>query len=145
MSELPRFWTPAFIERFVDAMNHDPDFQKTVADFSETIVFRCLDDPDGKDIAAAYTFDEGYVSAKIEQGDAPAPEIRDAPFDRDTMFARATAPYHVWVKLDKGEMTALGALSSPEYKIEGPKLKIMLNMHIFNAMSEISASIPKTY
>ncbi len=94
---------------------------------------------------AAYHIDEGYVSVDITDDAAPSTVIRDAPFNAREALARATAPYNVWVKLDRGEMTAVGALASPEYVIEGPRLKIMLNMGIFNAMSAVSAGIDKRY
>ncbi|GIV61168.1 MAG: hypothetical protein KatS3mg044_0034 [Rhodothermaceae bacterium] len=145
MSAPPRYWTPAFIERFVDRMNHDPDFQKEIQGFEGAIELRCLDTPDGKDVSATYTFDEGFVSVKVDEDAAPSARLREQPFDRKRLFARATAPYAVWKKLDTGEMTAVGALASPDYRIEGSKMKIMLNMNVFNAMSALAAGIEKTY
>jgi len=146
MADTPRFWSPEFIEAFVEAMNEDPDFAKAAGGFSETIVFRCIDHPDGEDIEAAYQFDDGEVEGvELWSEDSPSSELRNHPFDRKEALARATAPYHVWVKLDKGEMTPLGALTSPDYVIEGPKLKIMANMSVLNGMSAVSRRIPKTY
>ena len=145
MTDRPRYWTPAFVETFVDRMNRDAAFQEAISDFSQTIVLRCLDTPDGKDLSAAYSFDEGYVSVDLEVEEAPSMTLRDAPFDGNQAMARSTATYEVWTQLDKGEMTVLGALTSPDYSIEGPKLKIMMNMGIFNAMNDLAASIEKSY
>lgn len=146
MADIPQFWTPEFIEAFVERMNEDEAFQKAARGFSETIVFRCLDHPSGQDVEAAYAFEGGEVaSVELWMEDAPSDALREAPFDKDAALARATAPYAVWVRLDKGEMTPLGALTSPDYVIEGPKLKIMSNMGVLNGMSAVSRAIPKTY
>jgi putative sterol carrier protein len=146
MPDAPQFWTPEYVEAFVEAMNDDPDFQKAARGFSETIVFRCLDHPTGQDIEAAYAFEDGQVAgAELWMEDAPSQEFRDHPFDKGEAMARATAPYDVWVKLDRGEMTPIGALTSPDYHIDGPKLKIMANMGVMNGMSAVSKRLDKTY
>lgn len=146
MADRPQFWTPEFIEAFVEAMNEDASFQKAARGFSDTIVFRCLDHPAGEDIEASYRFENGEVEGvELWQEDAPSHELRNSPFDKSDGLARATAPYDVWVKLDKGDMTPLGALTSPDYHVEGPKLKIMANMAVLNGMSAVSKRIDKTY
>ena len=146
MADAPRYWTPAFIEAFVEAINDDEDFQHTARKFSDTIIFRCLDTPDGKDIEATYEFDEGeIVSVEIWEEDAPSADLRDDPFNKKTTMARATAPYPVWVKLDKGEMNALQAITSPDYEVEGPKLKIMANIGVLNGMGDVAAKVEKAY
>jgi len=144
MNSLPYFWSRAFIDQFVDQMNHDPSFQKTVAEFSNTVVFRCFDRPDGKDVVAAYHFDEGYVNVEITEVGSTG-EIREVAFDSRSALARASAPYTVWAKLDRGKMTVVGALASPEYVIDGPRFKIMLNIAVFKAMSTLSSRIEKQY
>ena len=146
MADAPLYWSPEFIEAFVEAMNDDSSFQKAARHFSDTVVFRCLDHPSGQDIEAAYTFEGGEVT-DVELWVEPAgdPDFRDDPFDKSTALARATAPYVLWVKLDKGEMTPLAALTSPDYDIEGPKLKIMANMAVLNGMGDVAARLDKTY
>lgn len=142
----PQYWTPEFVEAFVEAMNDDADFQKTAGSFSNTIIFRCLDHPTGQDIEAAYTFEDGEVTdVQLWMEDAGSDDFRDDPFDKSAALARATAPYRIWVKLDKGEMTPLGALTSPDYVIEGPKLKIMSNMGVLNGMGDVASRVEKTY
>lgn len=142
----PQFWTPEYVEAFVEQMNSDPEFAKAARSFDDTIIFRCLDHPSGQDIEASYAIEKGeVVGAELAMEDAPSASFRDEPFDKKAALARATAPYDVWVKLDKGEMTPLGALTSPDYTIEGPKLKIMANMGVLNAMSAASKAVDKTY
>ena len=142
----PRYWTPAFIEVFVEALNDDPGFEKTAHSFTDTIILRCFDTPDAQDVEAAYTFEDGQVvDVDVWMDEAPCLEMRHEPFDKDEAMARATATYDVWKKLDQGEMSVLEALTSPDYKVEGPKLKILANITIFNRMNAVSAAVDKTY
>lgn len=146
MSDTPRYWTPAFVEQFVEALNTDAEFQRTAGSFSNTIILRCLDTPDGEDISAAYTFEDGeVVDVDLWIDDAPSDDLRNDPFDRDHALARATAPYDVWVKMDKGEMGVVQALSSPDYTIEGSTIKIMSNIGVFRGMNAVAAKVNKTY
>ncbi len=142
----PQYWTPEFVEAYVEALNDDKAFQKAAGSFSNTIVLRCLDHPSGEDVEATYTFENGEVTdVQLWIEDAGDPDFRDDPFDKSLALARATAPYRVWVQLDKGEMTPLAALTSPDYQIEGSKLKIMSNMGVLNGMGEVASRVDKTY
>ena len=145
MPDLPRYWTPAFIDRFVDALNSDPEFQREASRFSDVIVLQCLDAPGGKDVRAAYSIDAGYVTVEVTAEDAPSGRLRDRTFDSSRAMARATAPYGIWKDLDTGTLSVLGALGSPEYHIDGPRLKIMMNLGIMNQMSRVASGVPKTY
>lgn len=147
MSEAaPRFWSPAFVERFVHRLNRDCDFQEAADSFSETLVLRCLNTSTGEDVSATYTFEKGsVVSVDLWIDEAPSEQMRSDPFDEDTTLARVTAPYHQWVKLDKGELGATEALASSEYHIEGPMMRIMVHLNIFRGLSEVASDIDKTY
>lgn len=145
MSEPPLYWTAEQTEQFVDALNRSPEFQKAARKFDDRIVFRCLDHPAGKDIEVVYTIQKGQVTAARTEEDAPSTALRKKPFDKKAAFARTTAPFSVWVKLDKGEMNVLQAIASPDYEVEGPKLKIMTNIGVFNAMSAVASKLPKRY
>lgn len=146
MSDAPRYWTPAFIEAFVEALNTDDDFQRTAGSFSDTIILRCFDTPDDEDITAAYTFEDGQVvDVDLWIDEAPSKEMRDEPFDASNGLARATASYDVWTKLDKGEMNVMQALSSPDYSIEGSMIRIMSNIRVFRGMNAVAAQVDKTY
>jgi len=146
MSEPPRYWTPEFVERFVEALNGDEEFQDTAGAFSKTIELRCLDTPDGEDVSATYSFEEGrVVDVDLWIDDAPSEEMREEPVDKDAVMARATAPYNVWVKMDKGEMGSTEALASPDYQIDGSMMQIMSNMGVFRGMNAVAADVEKTY
>ena len=146
MSDAPAYWSPEFVSAFVDAVNEDERFQKSAASFSDTVVLRCLGTPSGEDVEASYHFEKGEITAvDLWTEDTGDDDFRAAPFDKKAALARATAPYAIWVKLDKGEMNALQALASPEYTVEGPKLKIMANMNVLEGMSRVAANVDKTY
>ncbi len=142
----PRYWTPEFVERFVESVNNDEEFQNTAGAFSETVELRCFDTPDDEDISATYTFDDGQiVDVDLWIDDAPSDQMRDEPVNKDEVMVRATAPYDVWVKMDKGEMGSTEALASPDYEIEGAMMKIMSNMGVFRSLNKVSAHVEKTY
>jgi len=146
MSDTPRYWTPAFIQEFVDALNSDSEFKRTAGSFSNTIELRCLDTPEGDDVTAAYTFDDGkVVDVDLWIDDAPSEQMRNTPLDKSTAMARATAPYDVWVKVDTGEMGVTQALTSPDYTIEGSMMRIMANIGVFQGLNKVAASVDKTY
>lgn len=129
----------------VEELNRDPGFQKAARKFRGTIALRCLGTPEGKDVEAIYEIDRGRVTVRAEFDDAPSTAIRQRPFDKSRLFARTTATYELWVRLDKGEMNVVQAVAHPEYKVEGPKIKIMTNIGVFNAMGAVAARLPKAY
>jgi putative sterol carrier protein len=144
MADLPLYWSAAQTAQYVEALNRDEAFQKAARKFDDTVVFRCFDTPEGTDIEVRYRIQNGRVSETRREERAPSRPLRDAPFDKST-FARTSAPYAVWTKLDKGEMNVLQAIASPEYHLEGSKLKIMANIGVFNAMSAVASRMPKRY
>lgn len=146
MSDTPRYWTPEFVEAYVEAINSDEEFQDTAGSFSETVELRCLDTPEDEDVSATYTFDDGeIVDVDLWIDDAPSDEMREEPVDKDAIMVRATAPYDVWVKMDKGEMGSTEAIASPDYQIEGAMMQIMSNMGVFRGMNKVSANVEKSY
>lgn len=142
----PRYWTPEFVEAFVESINSDDEFQDTAGSFSETVELRCFDTPEGEDVSATYTFEDGeIVDVDLWIDDAPSDQMRDEPVDKDEVMVRATAPYDVWVQMDKGEMGSAEALASPDYEIEGAMMSIMSNMGVFRGMNKVAAHVEKTY
>ncbi len=143
--ELPLYWTESQTAGFVAALNQSAEFQKAARKFDGDIVFRCLDHPDGADIEVVYAIRRGPVTMQWRGEPSPSSALRNAPFDKKRAFARTTAPFSVWVKLDRGEMNVVQAIASPDYHVEGPKLKIMANIGVFNAMSAVASKMPKRY
>lgn len=141
----PLYWSAAFTEAVVKALNGDAKFQKAARKFTQKITLRCLDTPEGEDVAVTYTITNGRVEASRRAEPAPSSALRSAPFDKRAELARTTAPYGLWCRLDKGEMNVLQAIASPDYKLEGPKLKVISNIGVFNAMSAVASALPKRY
>ena len=142
---LPVYWTPGFTDVFIDALSKDPAFQKASRSLEQTIVLRCLDTPRGTDVLVAYQIDRGRVSC-AEFAEEPAPSsLRDRPFDKATTLGRSTAPFDFWVKLDKGEVGVIDVITSPDYQLEGSKLKILRYIKAFARMGDVAKELPKRY
>lgn len=145
-NDAPRYWTPEFVEAFVDSVNNDDEFQDKAGSFSETVELRCLGTPDEEDVSATYAFEDGQiVDVDLWIDDAPSDQMRDEPVDKNEVMVRATAPYDIWVKMDKGEMGSTDALASPDYQIEGAMMKIMSNIGVFRGLNKVAAHVEKTY
>jgi putative sterol carrier protein len=145
MSDAPLYWSDAYTEAFVAKLREDPGFQKASRKFDAKIALRCFDTSEGQDVIATYTIRRGSVERERWAETAPSQAIRNAPFDKNELMARMTAPYRIWCKLDRGEMNVVQALMSPDYVLEGPKHKVMFNIGVFNAMSATASSLPKRY
>ncbi len=145
MSTAPRFWTEPCMTAIAAAFNTSPRFQRAAKSFSETLILRCLDTPDGQDCAASFTFKKGTcIAHDFRSASSPAP-LRREPFDKKRAMIRSTAPYDLWVKLDRGEMNVAQAIVSPSYNVEGSKLKIMRYVGVLTAMNAVVAEVEKTY
>ena len=146
MGDLPRYWTPDFTDVYIEALNADATFRKAAKSMRETIALRCLDTPDGKDCYVEYAIDHGKISvAEWQEEDAPHAGIRNRPFDKKTALARTTAPYDFWTRLDKKEIGVIDVIMSPVYKLEGPKLKVLRYLRVFNRMGDLASDLPKSY
>lgn len=145
MADHARYWTPGFVETFVGDLRTDKSFQRAARNFSDTIVLRCMDTPDGKDVVATYVIDRGSVDVDLQTRDAPWGEMRGEKYDKKRCMARTTAPYDLWCRLDKGEINVVQAITSPEYRLEGSKLRVMRHIGLFNAMNAVAARVQKTY
>jgi hypothetical protein len=130
---------------FVDALRADPDFVRACRKFDGVVILRCLDTPEGEDVEAVYHLANGTVRVERLAEKAPSASFRAKPFDGARAFARTTAPYRAWTRLDRGEMNALQAIASPDYHVEGPKLRIMANIALFDAMAAVGARTPKRF
>ena len=139
------YWSEDYTKRYVEALRSDPDFQKAARKFAGGIVFRCLDTPEGTDVEATYHIAHGQVRVERHTEPAPSSAIRGSKHDPSVAFARTTAPYALWCKLDRGDMNVLQAIASPDYHVEGSKLKIMSNVGMLNAMSAVASRVPKRY
>lgn len=149
MTEPPRYWTEAFIDALAAAFNTHEKFQRAARSFSETLILRCLDAPAGDggsdDCSASFTFAEGRCVRHAFRRERAPSAMRREPFPKGEAMVRSTAPYALWVRLDRGEMSVPQALISPDYNVEGSKLKIMRHVGVLTTMNAVVASLAKTY
>lgn len=149
MSDPPRYWTRAFIDALAAAFNTHEKFQRAARSFSETLILRCLDAPggdgSGEDCAASFTFADGRCVRHTFRAEKAPSAMRQEPFRKGEALCRSTAPYALWVKLDRGEIGVPQALISPDYDVEGSKLKIMRHVGVLTTMNAVVASLAKTY
>ncbi len=145
MTTPPRYWTQEFVDALVAELNQNPKFQKTARSFRASVALRVLDTPDGLDATATYTIENGKVVNHTFETWKAGGEMRSIKFDKKKLLARTTASYGTWLKLDKGEINVAQALVSPDYKIEGSKLKIMRHIGVFTTMGDVAAGLPKSY
>ncbi|MFT5355038.1 MAG: putative sterol carrier protein [Polyangiales bacterium] len=140
-----RLWSRTLADVLIAKINGDDKMKKLARKLEQTIQLRCLDTPDGTDVAARYGFANGKATL-VEWVEEPSPAaFRTDTFDKRSLLARTTAPYSIWVKLDKGEMGVIDAILSPHYKFEGQKLKVLKNIRVFHRVNELSSDIEKVY
>jgi hypothetical protein len=145
VTEPHRFWTRPIVDEMLGILNDDAKFRSLAAKLDATIQLRCIDSPDDLDICATYRIGSGRLEL-VDYEEQPAPASwRDQPLDKQKLLARTTAPYDIWVKLDKGEFGVIDAIINPNYKFEGAKLKVLRHLRLFARISDLSQAMPKRY
>ena len=108
-------------------------------------MFRVWDGPDGKDRLATWEWENGKCTkVTFEAQPAPWKELRTAPFDAGYV-TRFSCPFDMMAKLNKGEMSPLKALASPDYKVEGKKTQLFKMMQGLNSWNEHNAMVECNY
>jgi len=142
-----RFWSKESVAQTIEVMNNDQEHMRLAANLSGKMVIRVLDDPDGKDIYATFSFQKGRCTDwTYESEAAPSRLLRDRPFKpmKDGL-ARVTASYQTFVKLDTGKMEAADAINSPDYKIEGNMMMLMPMMQAVDSWNRKARAVDKEY
>ena len=145
MSERVQYWSRDFMEALVRELRKDATFKKASRKFADRIELRCLDTPAGKDVSTVYRIERGEVVGEYREEPAPSRALREEPFEPGQRFARTTASYELWRRVDQGEVGVLKAIRSPEYRVEGNPLKVAANVGIFRAMNAASGRLDKDY
>jgi hypothetical protein len=143
---MARFWSEASVKQTIDTLNDDQEHLALAQNLSGKVVIRVLDDPEGQDICAHFTFEKGTcVDWTYETEPAPS-SLRDRAFKPMVDgLARITANYETYVKLDKGEMETPDTVDSPDYNIEGHKLMLMPYMQAVDSWNRKARAVPKEY
>ena len=143
---MARFWSKESVQQTIDVMNDNPEHLKLSGNLSGKVVIRVLDDPDGKDIYASFTFEKGKCSGFTYEAEKAPSSLRKRVFKPFVDgLARVTASYQTFVKLDSGEMEAHDAVNSPDYKIEGNMVMLMPMMQAVDSWNRNARSVPKEY
>jgi len=145
MAEPPRIWTREFAEIMVATLNADAKMRRLGGGLDDSIQLRCKGTPDGLDVSASYHLSDGKIElTRWDEAPAGGPLLAQ-PLDRSQYLARTTAPYDIWVKMDKGEFTVMDAILSPKYKFEGAKLKVLRHVRVFIRISDVAQAMEKRY
>jgi putative sterol carrier protein len=144
---MARLWSRELVEQVIIDLNSDPQHLQLAQLLSGKVVMRVLDDPDGQDIYASFTFKQGRcVDHSYQAEPAPSKELRERPFKPMVDgLVRITAQYATFVKLDKGEMEPADAITSPDYKIEGNMVMLMPYMQAVDSWNRKARKMPKEY
>lgn len=139
-----KYYTKAWQDECVRRMAN-PEFEQKIKKFNGTFVFRIYDGPDGKDRTMHWTFKQGKLTDALYQAQpAPWDTLRNTPFS-SAWTMRATCPYSMMSALNRGDMSPMKALTSPQYKVEGNKVMLMQLMLQFQAWNQLCASVEVTY
>ena len=140
-----KYYTEEWLAALKKAMEADKEYQKKAKDLTYVSQYYILDCPGGTDRCAEWTLEKGVLTDyKLEEKPAPS-DWRTMPFDSQKFFMRATASYPTYVRLNKGEITAIQVLMRKMYKIHGPMPKIMAKLGGLNALTAIMGTIPVEY
>lgn len=134
-----------WLEACKDNLNHSEKHLKKAKKLNGKFFFRVWDGPDGKDRKATWEFTKGTCTAvEFEAQPAPWGELRESAYDK-SYVTRFSCPYDMMAKLNKGEMSPLKALASPDYQVEGSKVMLFKMMQALNSWNEHNAQIECNY
>jgi hypothetical protein len=140
-----KFYTKAWLDEIARRLESDPRFAQDGKKLNGTFVFRIYDGPDGKDRRTQWTFKQGKaLDYRYESHPSPWEELRKEPFSANFVM-RSSAPFTMAAKLNRGEISAARALTSPEYQVEGNKSMIMMMMKSINVWNEVATAIEVAY
>jgi hypothetical protein len=137
-----KYYSREWCDEAQKKLNSDQQHLAAAKSLTGNFCFRIYNCPDGTDRIAYWEFDKGRcLSISLETKPAPAPEIRELPFDKNKTIARTSAPFERLLALNKGEVSVLKLLTDPSYKIEGPKMEAMKHMKGLNSWNRVCAGI----
>ena len=139
------YYGKAWIEACKDNLNKSEKHLKKGRKLNGTFDFRVWDGPDGKDRRVTWTFDAGKCTeTTLECQVAPWKELREMPIN-ESYVGRISAPFDMMVKLDKGEIGPLKAITSSDNQLEGKKTIIFQRMTAMNSWADHNAQIECNY
>lgn len=139
------YYSKAWMEACMAQMNGSQDHLKKARQLNGKWLFRLWDGPDGKDRSGIWTFEDGKcVKIEFEARPTPWKELREMAVPADGI-GRFSSPFHMMAALNKGEISALKALSSPDYKLEGKKVLVFKMMQGITSWNNTNALVECDY
>jgi|GEM_PF-1257336 putative sterol carrier protein len=137
-----QFHSREWLEAYKEKMNSDPEYLKKASNFSIKWCNVITDCPGGVDRKETWIIEKGKcVSVTTVEKPAPS-DFRTEPFNSKEFDYRNIASYEIMAKLFRGQMSTLQAFRNPNYKVDGPKAKLLLIMKQLNAWNDIAKKIP---
>ena len=139
------YYSEAWLAACVENLNHSEKHLKKAKKLNGKFCFRVWDGPDGKDRQATWEFNNGRcTNYTFEAHPAPWAELRESEYDSGYV-TRFSCPFNMMAKLNKGEMSPLKALASPDYQVEGKKTLLFKMMQALNSWNAHNAQVECTY
>ena len=142
---MARFYSKEWVDQVTQKCATDAAYLKKAKNYTTPMLYLITDCPDGNDVKLWIDFQAGKM-AKVVYKMAKAPsDFRTEPWNESISLCRIIGSYATYMKLQKRELTAMGALSSKLYKIEGDYIKIMAHLGNFTAALDLWATVPCEY
>lgn len=143
----PRFYSKEWVEAVKQAANSNEEYLKKTKGFTAKYLFIVTDCPDGNDVSVLWDMQEGKV-AGAEYRAKPAPSdmrIGVEHWDESISLAKNQGSYDTFAKIQRKELTMLGALGAKLFKVEGDLVKGMAMMAYNVAFGDVQAALPCEY
>ena len=143
----PKFYSKEWVDACIEKTNTDKDYLQKTEKFTASYSFIVSDCPDGNDIRVLLSFNKGkVVDHEYEVKPVPASfRMENEPWDESISIMRAQATYDTYAKINKKELTALGAVTAGLYESEGNMVKAMQLMSGSQAFTDLQATIDCEY
>jgi len=139
------YYSKAWLEACQETLNNSASHLKKARKLGGKWYFRLWDGPDGKDRSGIWVFEDGRcLSVEFEAQPAPWTELREAPMPNDAV-GRFSSPFQMMAALNRGEISPLKALASPDYQLEGKKTMVFKMMQGINSWNEHNALVECDY
>ncbi|HJX70166.1 MAG TPA: hypothetical protein VJ441_03630 [Dehalococcoidia bacterium] len=143
----PRFYSKEWVEAVKQKANSDPEYLKKTKGFTTKFLFVVTDCPDGNDVKCLWEYNQGKVT-RYEYTTKKAPSdmrIGKEKWDESISLIKTQVSYAVFAKVQKREMTALGAIGAKLWNVEGDMIKAMAYQAYTTVITDLSATIPCEY
>lgn len=139
------YYSKAWMEACMEKMNTSQDHLKKARMLNGKWYFRLWDGPDGKDRSGIWTFENGVCKmVEFEAHQAPWKELREMALP-DEGVGRFSSPFYMMAALNRGEISPLKALASPDYKLEGKKVLVFKMMQGITSWNNTNALVECDY